>query len=175
MNSLIKVTTSIATCQPSQVAKEVMTVCRAVTPQFYKSMTDNEIKAEALSIQLLTQGIDQKTLSEMCRLAVQGYAKTRSRNDKIYFDMNYILTYYIEAFNNVHCYSVEIPKDAELLSNSFDEETGIIKEEWKTSNGIVDIQFIEPTPSKRSDKFQQRHYSPKFFDNLVVDIKDVKW
>lgn len=174
MNSLIKVTTSVATCQPSQVTKEVMTVCRAVTPQFYRAMTDNELKAEALSIQLLTQGIDQPTLAEMCRLAVQGYAKTRSRNAKIYFDMNYILTYYIEAFNNVHCYSVDLPKDAELISNSFDAETGKIKEAWKTSHGVVDIQFIEPKQAE-SKAFIQRHYTPKFYESVITNIDDIEW
>ena len=55
MNELIEITKNVATCSQNEVSKQMMTAFRAVTPQFYKSMTDSELRAEMLSIKLLTQ------------------------------------------------------------------------------------------------------------------------
>ena len=169
MNELIEVTKGIATCNQNEVAKQMMTVFRAVTPQFYRSMTDAELKAELLSIKLLTQSIDQQTLAEMCRLAVGSYAITRSVNSKIYFDMNYILTFYVQAFNKVHCYDVQLPKDAVIKERAFNIETNTITEIWGNANQTIEIKFIETAGDKRNV-----HYSPKLFESLYSNLEDLK-
>lgn len=165
MNELVEVVNGVKTCSQNDVAKQIMTVFRAVTPQFYKSMTDNELRAELLSIKLLSQDIDQDTLAEMCRLAVKGYAAARSSNSRTYFDMNYILTFYVEAFNNVHCYGVELPKGAKLKENSYDEETKTVTEIWEADNREIEIKCIRDKEVKKTS----RTYSPRFFENLFTE------
>lgn len=81
-----------------QVAKSIYAVCRTVTPQFYKSQTTDEMRAIVTSIYLLTRNIRQDVLAKMCELAVDGYAQARANNDKQYFDINYILTFYNKAW-----------------------------------------------------------------------------
>lgn len=171
MNELIEITKNVATCSQNEVSKQMMTVFRAVTPQFYKSMTDSELRAEMLSIKLLTQNIDQQTLAEMCRLSVEGYATNRSENPKIYFDINYVLTYYVEAFNNVHCYNVKLPQGAELISNVYDKETKKIHETWQANGVLYDIQFID---TRKMTQENSRRFSPKFNEYIFEEFINMK-
>lgn len=99
MNDLTTTYTAITLEKDKQqVAKSIYAVCRTVTPQFYKSQTTDEMRAIVTSIYLLTRNIRQDVLSVMCQLAVDNYAKARAKNDKLYFDINYILTFYDKAW-----------------------------------------------------------------------------
>lgn len=170
MNELIEITNSVANCTQNEVAKTMMTVFRAVTPQFYRNMTDNDLKAEMLSIKLLTQGIDQPTLAKMCELSVENYARARSVNSKIYFDINYLLTFYLQAFNKVHCELVKVPKGANLVHSEYDEETRKVLETYEDALGNcyeVEYIFEEDTHKKG------RRYSPKFFET-ITNLDDVE-
>ena len=115
MNELVKITSQLSVCDKKEVSKQVMSICRAITPQFYKNLTTEDIKAEKMSIELLTAEIDGETLSEMCRRAVLNYAKERSLNNKVYFDINYILQFYKQSFNFVHCDNVVVSTKANKI------------------------------------------------------------
>lgn len=166
-NSLITLTNTIALCDTKEIAKQVMTVCRAITPQFYKNLTVEEMKAERLSIELLTSGIDQQTLAEMCKRAVNNYARIRSENNRVYFDINYLITFYKESFNFVNCENVKLSKSAELVKSFYDDETHIITEIYNDNNNMVTVKEIK---DKKENKINERVYSSKFFqlmDNLI--------
>lgn len=81
-----------------QVAKSIYVVCRTITPQFYKKQTTDEMRVEITSIYLLTRNIRQDVLAKMCELSVDNYARARSKDGKTFFDINYMLTFYDEAW-----------------------------------------------------------------------------
>ncbi|MBR2385693.1 hypothetical protein IKA92_07370 [bacterium] len=167
MNALVTTTNAICQCKAEEVAPQIMTVCRAVTPQFYKGMSDIDIKAEKASIELLTSNIDQQCLAEMCRLAILNYARARSDNDKTYFDINYILTFYKKAFNKLYCESVDIPKRSQLLKSNYDNDTNILEEHWRTPDGQeVLIREI------RDENKSGRTYSSKYWQTQYFDFDD---
>lgn len=167
MNALVTTTNAICQCKAEEVAPQIMTVCRAVTPQFYKGMSDIDIKAEKASIELLTSNIDQQCLAEMCRLAILNYARARSDNDKTYFDINYILTFYKKAFNKLYCENVEIPKRSQLLKSNYDYDTNILEEHWRTPDGqVVLIREI------RDENKSGRTYSSKYWQAQYFDFDD---
>ena len=118
MNALVELTSKVATANHTSVASEIMMVCRAVTPQFYKSMTDKDVAMELAAMRLFLADKEIPVIAKMCEFAVRGYGLTRSKNLYIHFDLNYILTFYEQAFNFVNCESVEIPLDAERDSNT---------------------------------------------------------
>lgn len=170
MNALVTTTNAICQCKAEEVAPQIMTVCRAVTPQFYKGMSDIDIKAEKASIELLTSNIDQQCLAEMCRLAILNYARARSDNDKTYFDINYILTFYKKAFNKLYCENVEIPKRSQLLKSNYDYDTNILEEHWRTPDGQVvlirEIRDENKSGRTYSSKYWQAQYFD--FDNAII-------
>ena len=171
MNELTKTTNAIINCAANEVAPQIMTVCRAVTPQFYKGMSDLDVKAERMSIELLTSNIDQPCLAEMCKLAVMNYARCRSENPKAYFDINYILTFYKQAFNKLYCEQIEIPKEASYISGSYDEDTHILTEIYEMPNG----ERITVREIKERQENSSRTYSSRFHQRLFNDLDDIKF
>lgn len=169
-NSLITLTNSIALCDSKEIAKQVMTVCRAITPQFYKNLSVDEMKAERLSIELLTSGIDQQTLAEMCKRAINNYARIRSENNRVYFDINYLIMFYKESFNFVNCENVKLTKQAELIKSFYDDENHIITEIYNDNNNMVTIREIK---DKKDGQTNNRVYSSKFFQLLENTISDI--
>lgn len=170
MNELIKTTNAIRACPSCDVVPQIMAVCRAVTPQFYKGMTDLDVKAEQRGIELLTSDISQECLSEMCKLAVLDYPRSRSENPKAYFDINYILTFYKQAFNRLYCKSVNLPKDAVYISGTYDDSTHILTEIYETPNGEK-ISIKEICEVKNS---QEKPYSSKAYERLFTDLEDLE-
>ena len=168
MNELIKITNQIADCNNKEVAKQIMCVCRAITPAFYKNMSVEEIKAEKASIELLTLDIDQQTLSEMCKRAVLNYPYARSQNSKTFFDINYILQFYQEAFNFVHCYNIKLSRKAIKISSHYDEAKKILWQKWEDKGQEITIAIIQ-------DKQAGNQYSPKDFELLMTDIDTIKF
>lgn len=167
-NELITITSQLQKCEKTEVPKQVMSICRAITPQFYKNMTTEEMKAEKLSIELLTSEIDNETLSEMCRRAVLNYSKERSLCNKTFFDINYILQFYKQSFNYVHCEMVEVSRKAEKVWEKYDSVKGILYQKWQEPDGVLKvIGFI-------IDKNCERRYSPKDFKKLYTDINDIE-
>lgn len=169
MNALVTTTNAICECRAEEVAPQIMTVCRAVTPQFYKGMSDLDIKAEKASIELLTSNIQQDCLAEMCRLAITNYARARSENEKTFFDINYILTFYKRAFNKLYCESVELPKRSKLQRSSYDYDTNILEEHWLTPDG-QEVLIREIKEENKSG----RTYSSKFWQAQFFDFDDTE-
>lgn len=167
MNELVNITNEIQQCEKKDISKQVMSVCRAITPQFYKSMTVEDVKAERLSIELLTADIDNNTLAEMCKRAVLNYPKSRSLNEKTYFDINYILTFYKTAFNFIHCENVVVSNKAEKIWEFYDDVKGILYQKWKEPNGE------EKQVAVIQDKQGGHQYSPKDYQMLYTDLNEV--
>lgn len=156
-------------CDSKEITPQVMAMCRAITPQFYKGMSDVDIRAEKLGIDLLTANIDQHCLGEMCRLAVLNYPRFRSENPKTYFDVNYILTFYKQAFNKLFCENVEIPKGSEKIQSSYDDEQNILTEIWQAPDGAkITIKEIKDYPNK-----SEHIYSSKFMERMFNNWDDI--
>ncbi len=100
MNELTVIYNAIAE-QPDALsnAKQIYAICRTITPAFYKKQTLQEMKADVTSIALLIQEIRPDILAKMCELAVKNYGRARAKNDRVFFDINYILTFYDEAWD----------------------------------------------------------------------------
>ena len=167
MNELVNIMNEIQQCEKKDISKQVMSVCRAITPQFYKSMTVEDVKAERLSIELLTADIDNNTLAEMCKRAVLNYPKARSLNEKTYFDINYILTFYKTAFNFIHCENVIISNKAEKIWEFYDDVKGILYQKWKEPNGE------EKQVAVIQDKQRGHQYSPKDYQMLYDNPDEI--
>ena len=167
MNELVNITNEIQQCEKKDISKQVMSVCRAITPQFYKSMTVEDVKAERLSIELLTADIDNNTLAEMCKRAVLNYPKARSLNEKTYFDINYILTFYKTAFNFIYCDSITVSNKAEKIWEFYDDVKGILYQKWEEPNGEEkQIGIIQ-------EKQNGHQYSPKDFQMFYTDLGNI--
>ena len=82
-------------------ARAVYALCRFITPQFYSKQTRDEAAATVSSIQVLTADIDGAVMAKMCEMAAKDYPKARSENPKVFFDINYILTFYKKAAENL--------------------------------------------------------------------------
>lgn len=172
MNELIKATNAISNANANEVSTQIMAVCRAITPQFYKGQTDLDLKTEKMGIDMLTSNIEPKCLGEMCRLAVLNYPRARSENEKTFFDINYILTFYKQAFNSMFCEQVELPSHSEMISSNFDNETNIITEKYQSDGKLIEIREIVK-PKKDKLKYE-RIYSSKYFSNQFNNLDDIE-
>lgn len=168
MNELVKITSQLQVCERKDVSKQVMSVCRAITPQFYKNMSVEDMKAERMSIELLTADIDSDTLAEMCRRAVINYSKARSENSKTFFDINYILQFYKQAFNFIHCENVKISRDAKKICEQYDEVKGILHQKWQEPNGEEKIVSV------LQEKMKHHQYSPKDYELMFDLVNEIK-
>lgn len=169
MNELVKITNEIQSCDKANVSKSIMGVCRAVTPQFYKNMSVDDIKAERLSIELLTADIDNETLSEMCKRAVLNYPKARSESNKTYFDINYILTFYKKTFNDIHCNNIKLSKNATKVWDRFDDKKNILYQKWLDNGQEINIAVI-----LEENEIRGHLYSPKDFEIMYSNLDDVE-
>lgn len=153
--------------QQSAVA-QIMAMCRVVTPQFYKGLSQTDVQAEKATIELLTQHIDSTVISRMCELAIKNYGTARSDNSKIYFDINYVLSFYRTAFNEIWCSNINLPIDAKRISDEYDPISRIITEYWQDNNGKnYVIKYIADTDYNvklQHDNASVRHYTPKYYE-----------
>lgn len=153
--------------QQSAVA-QIMAMCRVVTPQFYKGLSQTDVQAEKATIELLTQHIDSTVISRMCELAIKNYGTARSDNSKIYFDINYVLSFYRTAFNEIWCSNINLPIDAKRISDEYDPISRIITEYWQDNNGKnYVIKYIADTDYNvklQHDNAAVRHYTPKYYE-----------
>lgn len=165
MNEITKMTSQLQVCDRKETAKQVMSVCRAITPQFYRNMGIEDMKAEKMSIELLTADIDGETLAEMCRRAVLNYPKARSENNRTFFDINYILQFYKQSFNFVHCENIKISKEAIKVYQEYDCVRGILFQKWREPNGEEKTVAIIQE--------EKKVYSPKDYERMFADINDI--
>jgi hypothetical protein len=99
-NKLIEYCNEITTAiDRRKIATTIYSICHTITPQFYKSLTADERRMKLDSIAYLFGGIRQDIIAKMCELAFTNYPKARARDSKIYFDENYILTFYDDAWD----------------------------------------------------------------------------
>lgn len=78
-------------------AKQLYAFTRNLNPQFYVNKTKEEIEVELKTIQFLIKDIPQAILNKMCELAVKRYPKEKIKNEKITFNLDYVLSFYEEA------------------------------------------------------------------------------
>ena len=78
-------------------AKEIYAFVRNINPQFYNNKTKGEIESEIRTMQYLISDIPQEVLCKMCELAVKKYPKKKIEDEKLVFNLNYILTFFAEA------------------------------------------------------------------------------
>ncbi len=170
MNDILTITNQVGTCDRKEVVRNIMTICRAITPYFYKNAPLEEVRAEKLSIKLLTSTIDNKTLAKMCELATINYPLERANNYKTYFDINYILKFYKKAFNYVWCDSVNV-KDCTYLGYEYDEITSIVTENWR--NDITGEYFFIKEIKNLPTQSQDRVYSSKYYESKAVSFDNL--
>lgn len=163
MNELTTLTNDIQTATSATAAKPLLKLCTAITPQFYRNKSDMEIKAELLSIQLLTVNIEPPVLAKMCELAVLNYPAARSLNDKIYFDINYILTFFTQSFNQ--CCGEEVNLDGyRYCGYSVDRSMWVLNEEWRNGSGdTVIVRQVMNENNKKSYAKGERVYSSRYW------------
>lgn len=115
-------------------AKTIYALCRSVTPQFYKH-TPEEMNVMVTSIQLLIQEIREDVLAKMCEIAVREYPKSRSRSPKNFFDINYILTFYDKAWDEIrpkdYCYICEVCTEDGKLKVGYCRDCDFDTDTWK--------------------------------------------
>lgn len=170
VNQLTTATTALANCETKDIAPQIMAMCRTITPQFYKGLSDVDIQTEKTGIELLLSGIERDCLVEMCRLAVLNYPLARSENEKQYFDINYILRFYKTAFNNINSKNIQIPDNAQYVRGAYDPQTHVVTEEYATDDGqkFVVRELVEP-PLKN----EQTIYSTKYFKIFEKQLEKI--
>lgn len=82
-----------------QRAKTIYAICRSVTPQFYTKQTPDEMDTMLNTIQLVIQNIREDILTVMCNLAVAAYPNDKAKKPNTFFDINYILGFYKQAWD----------------------------------------------------------------------------
>lgn len=174
MNEMRVLTKEIETSGYGEIAKNILKFCIAVTPQFYKNKTKEELQAEKTSIELLTANIEPKVLACMCETATRKYAEMRSRNKKSYFDINFILTFYVAAFNKVNCKNQNVQGHV-CIGEDYDEENNVVSEYWKNGEQSVTVRYIYPKDEieRLKEMGVSRFHTPKYFESLSTDLSDV--
>lgn len=168
MGELAILVNSVVTAERKELSKSILKVCTSITPQFYKNKTVEELQAEKLSIELLTDGIDQEVLGLMCRMAIKQYPLERARNNRTFFDINYILTFYEQAFNYHWCESVRLDRDCKYCDGEYNEYTKILVERWERNGEEIIIKYLVPQSSLDARcGSQARFYSPKFLQTYI--------
>lgn len=169
-NALATLTSSIATAPQNRVAAPILKMCTAITPQFYKNKSVAELQAEALSIELLTQNIAPPVLSDMCKLAICNYPIARSRNDRVFFDINYILTFFVQAFNKHFCEDVNLDGYT-YCGYDIDREMWILNEYWERDGKRITVrQVLEESDKQRmAERSWERQYSKAYWRKMEAD------
>lgn len=138
----------------------VMYLCRVVTPQFYINKTDIDVLKEKWNVLSLIEDIEKEVLIKMCEMSVCDFFI--SRGDAKCFNISYIMSFYVKAFNYVFCDSIVLPSDAKLIFNSFNQCSGVVYERY----GARDGKIIEIREIKEKDKILfpafSRVYSSRF-------------
>lgn len=168
-NALIALTNDIAAAEPARVAAPLLKIFSAITPQFYKNKTTDELRAEALSIELLTQSIPPPVLGDMCKLAVCNYPIARSNNDKVFFDINYLLTFFATAFNNRYCENVNLDGYA-YCGYTINRDMWILNEHWRRDDG-EEVTIMEVMNDKHKLFYNkgERVYSSAYWKKWEAD------
>jgi len=162
---LLKTTNEIKNCELKDISKQIMTICRAISPQFYKSMSIEDMKQERYAIELLLNDIDQATIAEMCKRAITDYPRSRSQNNYTYMDINYILTFFKASFDFIHSDSIHLHANAVKLSGSYNEITKIITEKWNDNGTIVEIKnFVNYNIDKNRQIFSKKDMERLFYN-----------
>lgn len=176
MDELQIITNKIMNCSRNEITKQIMSLCSAITPQFYKNLSVEDRKSERLSVELLTSGIDQEVLALMCRMAVKRYPLQRARNLQTYFDINYLLTFYESAFNYFWCDCVKTSKDSECVESSFNEYTNVLTECWKDADNKITVKYIVPKEQISSICKQGygRYHSPKYITSYFDGAENLE-
>ena len=123
-------------------AEVIMAICRIITPQFYKGLSDADKKAERTAITILTAHIDPGVMLKMCELSVQNYGVARSDNSKVFFDINYILTFFRSAFNWFWCDRVDFSLDAKRIGDRYEPTSRTITELWEDGGIEITVKYI---------------------------------
>lgn len=140
-NEIELIAKGIAGSTKENASKELFKLFSILNPFAYRGLSKAEIDKEIAGIMILIGEIDCETLGEMVRRGVQEYSNKRLANDRLIFNINYIMEFYKEAFDYVHCERFELPLGAKRLTNHYDEKTGIIEQRWQSKTGeIVDIK-----------------------------------
>ena len=172
MNDLVKMTNNIQSCDKKDLPKQIMSVCRAITPQIYKNLSIEDMKAEKIGIELLMADIDGETAAEMCKRAVLNYPRIKSENPKTIFDINFIMQFYKQSFNFVHCEAINISRNAEKIWEKYDDTKKILYQKWKEPSG--EIKIVGHIQEKRGEGIFTHQYSPKDFELMENNWEDVE-
>ena len=116
MNDIVsKACDGIALSERKDIAKELYSFFRTVTPQFYKRQNEAEIRQTLASIQMLTANIPTDRLAEMGRIAGREYSTRKAKDPNCFFNLDYLLSFKDEAKRNLHPagYSVILDYDFE--------------------------------------------------------------
>ena len=76
------------------IAKQIYALCSMITPAYFNSKNDNEVKIEIKSIEFLIKDIDFDTLKAMVDCALTDYKEDKGKNPRLIFDVHYILSKY---------------------------------------------------------------------------------
>lgn len=124
-----------------EVALKLVKLFGLFNPAIYKAFTEEDLRNEIMAIEIMLSKIDNETVAEMIERAIGSYPQKRMEDKKLVFDINYIMEFYKEAFDYVHCERFELPLGAKRLTSHYDEKTGIIEQRWQSKTGeIVDIK-----------------------------------
>lgn len=136
MEGAEKLINSIAGSTREEASKTIIKLFKMANPNKYNGITMEDLTYEVMGINMLTIDIDCKTLSQMCYRAIKRYAVSKSNKEKCSFDINYILSFFIESFNYVHSDCVALPECAIEVSSMYDSIRNIKWQKWEC-NGIV--------------------------------------
>lgn len=130
-------------------AKQIYMVCRTIAPRFYKHTTE-EMNAHLTSIQLLIRNIPEDILAIMCQMAIEYYPRARSKDPKCFFDINYILEFYDEAWikakkDGDFTQLIGFVDDGQVACWVRDEDYDFVSDEVRAGATV----FYEPMPAPR--------------------------
>ena len=76
------------------LARQIYAYCSMITPAYFNSKNDDEVKFEIKSIEFLIKDINFETLKAMIDCAITDYKEDKGKNPKMIFDIHYILSKY---------------------------------------------------------------------------------
>lgn len=172
MSNELKIVDDLGRCADNKV-DIVMQVITAVYPNKYKNVKTQELLAETNGINMLTKGIDKVVLIEMCKRALNTYCVSNgneSNNKKVFFDINYIMRFYRDTFNDINCNFVKFDwHNAKKISQTeerLENRCLLVKQCWIDNGAEYNIQYL-------TEPDYNYNYTPVDFKNMINTLDNV--
>jgi len=166
---------------PESAAKDILNLMAAYTPQFYKFSSLSEKQKEVNKIALAIDGIQIEVLKRMCELCIRQYKFAISRNIATRINLDYFLSFYITAYNQIFVKKPDPPYrliSSELTNGEFIKtEYALLNADGSIKETMISCRIPDENELERLTITQafsfERKYTSEQMQAMSDDISEI--